>query len=39
MRFENASRKAERMYRIRGVDGLDDDVADALADLHRLTVF
>jgi hypothetical protein len=25
------------MYRIREVDGHDDDVADTLADLHRLT--
>ena len=27
------------MYRIREVDGHDDEVADALADLHRLTFF
>jgi hypothetical protein len=27
------------MYRIREVDGHDDDVADTLADLHRLTFF
>jgi GNAT superfamily N-acetyltransferase len=27
------------MYRIREVDGQDDDVADALAELHRLTFF
>lgn len=27
------------VYRIREVDGADDDVADALADLHRLTFF
>jgi hypothetical protein len=27
------------MYRIREVDGLDDDVADTLAELHRLTFF
>ena len=27
------------MYRIREVDGFDDDVADALRDLHRLTFF
>src|SRR3978361_1750771 len=27
------------MYRIREVDGSDDDVADALSDLHRLTFF
>jgi acetyltransferase (GNAT) family protein len=27
------------MYRIREVDGHDDDVADALAVLHRLTFF
>ena len=27
------------MYRIREVDGLDDEIADALADLHRLTFF
>jgi GNAT superfamily N-acetyltransferase len=28
-----------RMYRIREVDGQDDEIADALADLHRLTFF
>jgi hypothetical protein len=27
------------MYRIREVDGHDDDIADTLADLHRLTFF
>ncbi|MBN8989043.1 MAG: GNAT family N-acetyltransferase [Rhizobiales bacterium] len=27
------------MYRIREVDGSDDDVADALSELHRLTFF
>jgi GNAT superfamily N-acetyltransferase len=27
------------MYRIREVDGRDDEVADTLADLHRLTFF
>ncbi len=27
------------MYRIREVDGHDDEVADTLADLHRLTFF
>lgn len=27
------------VYRIREVDGTDDDVADTLADLHRLTFF
>jgi GNAT superfamily N-acetyltransferase len=27
------------MYRIREVDGHDDEVADALTDLHRLTFF
>ena len=27
------------MYRIREVDGFDDDVADVLGDLHRLTFF
>ena len=27
------------MYRIREVDGRDDEIADALADLHRLTFF
>ena len=27
------------MYKIREVDGQDDDVADTLADLHRLTFF
>lgn len=27
------------MYRIRAVDGQDEDVADILADIHRLTFF
>jgi GNAT superfamily N-acetyltransferase len=27
------------MYRIREVDGLDDDIADTLTELHRLTFF
>ena len=27
------------MYRIKEVDAQDDDIADALADLHRLTFF
>ncbi len=27
------------MYRIREVDGSDDDIADVLTDLHRLTFF
>jgi hypothetical protein len=27
------------MYRIREVDGSDDEIADTLADLHRLTFF
>ena len=27
------------MYRIREVDGSDEDVAETLADLHRLTFF
>jgi hypothetical protein len=27
------------MYRIREVDGNDDEIADTLADLHRLTFF
>jgi hypothetical protein len=27
------------MYRIREVDGHDDDIADTIADLHRLTFF
>ena len=27
------------LYRIREVDGQDDEVSDALADLHRLTFF
>lgn len=39
MRFENVSRKACPIYRIREVDGHDDDVAETLADLHRLTFF
>jgi GNAT superfamily N-acetyltransferase len=27
------------MYRIREVDGFDDDIGDVIADLHRLTLF
>ena len=27
------------MYRIRAVDGYDDEIADTLAELHRLTFF
>jgi len=27
------------MYRIREVDGHDEDIADTLGDLHRLTFF
>jgi len=27
------------MYRIREVDGGDDDIADILSELHRLTFF
>ena len=27
------------MYRIREVDGQDDDISDTLAELHRLTFF
>jgi hypothetical protein len=27
------------MYRIREVDGHEDEIADTLADLHRLTFF
>jgi GNAT superfamily N-acetyltransferase len=32
-------RWGEAMYKIREVDGQDDDIADTLADLHRLTFF
>jgi GNAT superfamily N-acetyltransferase len=31
--------KDSPMYRIREVDGHDDEIADTLADLHRLTFF
>jgi GNAT superfamily N-acetyltransferase len=31
--------KRSQMYRIREVDGQDDEIADTLADLHRLTFF
>src|SRR6266480_2988287 len=31
--------KAWSMFRIREVDGHDDEIADTLADLHRLTFF
>src|SRR5664279_1698858 len=31
--------EAPQMYRIREVDGQDDEIADTLADLHRLTFF
>ena len=27
------------MYRVREVDGCDEEIADALAELHRLTFF
>jgi hypothetical protein len=27
------------MYRIREIDGQDDDIADTLTELHRLTFF
>jgi hypothetical protein len=36
---EEAPKREGPMYRIREVDGHDDDVADTLADLHRLTFF
>jgi hypothetical protein len=36
---EKGSGRRESMYRIREVDGHDDDIADTLADLHRLTFF
>jgi hypothetical protein len=39
MRFGRTSGKARSIYRIREVDGHDDDVADTLAELHRLTFF
>lgn len=39
MRFVSAGLKARSIYRIREVDGQDEDVADTLADLHRLTFF
>jgi Acetyltransferase (GNAT) family len=32
-------RKSWPMYRIREVDGDDDEISDSLADLHRLTFF
>jgi GNAT superfamily N-acetyltransferase len=31
--------EGSQMYRIRKVDGHDDEIADTLADLHRLTFF
>ena len=31
--------KTAPTYRVREVDGQEDDVADALAELHRLTFF
>ncbi len=34
-----AVRQSKPLYRIREVDGQDDDIADTLADLHRLTFF
>src|SRR3977135_3968029 len=34
-----AGYEGSAMYRIREVDGHDDDIADTLADLHRLTFF
>jgi GNAT superfamily N-acetyltransferase len=37
--FEGVILRAWPMYGIREVDGYDDDIADTLADLHRLTFF
>jgi hypothetical protein len=38
--MKNISSVAEiPAYRIREVDGQDEDVADTLGDLHRLTFF
>ena len=34
-----AGYEGSAMYRIREVDGHDDEIADTLADLHRLTFF
>lgn len=31
--------RADVVYRIREIDGDDDDIADSLAELHRLTFF
>jgi GNAT superfamily N-acetyltransferase len=37
--LEDKHLKVWPMYRIREVDGEDDEIADTLADLHRLTFF
>jgi len=39
MRLRGGISKIWPMYRIREVDGHDDEIADTLADLHRLTFF
>ena len=39
MRLRGGILKVWPMYRIREVDAQDDEIADALADLHRLTFF
>ena len=39
LRWSPAILKVWPMYRIREVDGHDDEIADTLADLHRLTFF
>src|SRR5712672_3522364 len=38
-RLQGGILKVWPMYRIREVDGHDDEIADILADLHRLTFF
>ena len=39
MRLRGGNLKVWPMYRIREVDAHDDEIADTLADLHRLTFF
>lgn len=39
MRREMSGSRVGAMYRIHEVDGHDDETADTLADLHRLTFF
>jgi hypothetical protein len=39
VRFRNVESQTWSSYRVREVDGHDDDIAETLTDLHRLTFF